>query len=76
MPTRCQHCNRMNKHNHVAGGDHTQHPEFAIARWVANNMTPELPIQDVIRDTTVDGPDPEPAERVHSLHQQFYARRR
>lgn len=26
-------------HNHVAGGDHTQHPEFAIARWAANNMT-------------------------------------
>lgn len=28
-------------HNHVAGGDHTQHPEFAIARWAANNMVPE-----------------------------------
>src|SRR5690625_2950013 len=28
-------------HNHVAGGDHTQHPEFALARWAANNMTPE-----------------------------------
>lgn len=27
--------------NHIAGGDHTQHPEFAIARWAANNMTPE-----------------------------------
>src|SRR5690554_3433759 len=27
--------------NRVAGGDHTQHPEFAIARWAANNMTPE-----------------------------------
>ncbi|MBV0893352.1 nucleoside deaminase [Paracoccus sp. Z118] len=26
-------------HNHVAGGDHTQHPEFAIARWAANNMS-------------------------------------
>src|SRR5699024_4219329 len=26
-------------HNHVAGGDHTQHPEFAIARWAANNLT-------------------------------------
>ncbi|WP_142830447.1 nucleoside deaminase [Planococcus soli] len=25
-------------HNHVAGGDHTQHPEFAIARWAANNL--------------------------------------
>lgn len=28
-------------HNHVAGGDHTQHPEFALARWAAQNMTPE-----------------------------------
>lgn len=26
-------------HNHVAGGDHTQHPEFAIARWAAENLT-------------------------------------
>ena len=31
----------MEDHNHVAGGDHTQHPEFALARWAANNMTPE-----------------------------------
>ncbi|MCM3088828.1 nucleoside deaminase [Bhargavaea ginsengi] len=28
-------------HNHVAGGDHTQHPEFALARWAAQNLTPE-----------------------------------
>lgn len=28
-------------HNHVGAGDHTQHPEFAIARWAANHMTPE-----------------------------------
>ncbi|PVY79043.1 tRNA(Arg) A34 adenosine deaminase TadA [Tamilnaduibacter salinus] len=28
-------------HNHVAGGDHTQHPEFAIARWAARNLSPE-----------------------------------
>lgn len=28
-------------HNHVSGGDHTQHPEFAIARWAANHMSPE-----------------------------------
>ena len=28
-------------HNHVAGGDHTQHPEFALARWAAENMTEE-----------------------------------
>lgn len=31
----------LEDHNHVAGGDHTQHPEFALARWAANNLTPE-----------------------------------
>ena len=25
-------------HNHIGSGDHTLHPEFAIARWAANNM--------------------------------------
>lgn len=25
--------------NQVSGGDHTQHPEFEIARWAANHMT-------------------------------------
>lgn len=28
-------------HNHVSGGDATQHPEFAIARWSAEHLTPE-----------------------------------
>lgn len=28
-------------HNRVSGGDHTQHPEFAIARWAAQNLSPE-----------------------------------
>lgn len=27
--------------NRVAGGDHTRHPEFEIARWAANNMSSE-----------------------------------
>jgi len=27
--------------NRIAGGDATQHPEFALARWAAANMTPE-----------------------------------
>jgi tRNA(Arg) A34 adenosine deaminase TadA len=27
--------------NRVALGDRTQHPEFALARWAANNMTPD-----------------------------------
>lgn len=120
----------MEDHNHVAGGDHTQHPEFALARWAANNMTLEergqatvytsgehcpmcaaahgwaglgrivyassseqlgqwlselgvpasrvrnLPIQDIIRDTPLDGPVPELAEQVKELHRQFHARRR
>ena len=113
-------------HNHVAGGDHTQHPEFALARWAAENMTLEarsratvctsgehcpmcaaahgwvglgrivyassseqlaewlsemdvapsrvrnLPIQDVIRDSEVDGPVPELAEQVRELHVQLH----
>lgn len=28
-------------HNHVAGGDQTQHPEFAIARWAAEHLSVE-----------------------------------
>jgi tRNA(Arg) A34 adenosine deaminase TadA len=28
-------------HNRIAGGDHTRHPEFAIAQWATNNMTAE-----------------------------------
>ncbi|MCM3496733.1 nucleoside deaminase [Paenibacillus lactis] len=117
-------------HNHVAGGDHTQHPEFALARWAANHMTPEerakatvytsgehcpmcaaahgwvglgrivyassskqlaewleemgvaaprvrnLPIQEVIRDTAIDGPVPELAQEVRELHRQFHSKRK
>ncbi|MFF2888553.1 nucleoside deaminase [Paenibacillus sp. NPDC057967] len=112
----------MEDHNHVAGGDHTQHPEFALARWAAQNMTIEdrekaivytsgehcpmcaaahgwaglgrivyassskqlagwldelevapsrvrnLSIQEVIRDTVIEGPVPELAEEVRRLH--------
>ncbi len=28
-------------HNHVAGGDQTRHPEFAIARWAAEHLSVE-----------------------------------
>ncbi|UFU02945.1 nucleoside deaminase [Ruania suaedae] len=28
-------------HNHVAVGDHTQHPELAIARWAAQHLDPD-----------------------------------
>lgn len=115
-------------HNHVSGGDHTQHPEFAIAKWAANNLTPEerkkatvytsgehcpmcaaahgwvglgrivyassakqlftwtqeinaplspiypLPIQEVIRNCEVDGPDPELAQEVQQLIIEYYAK--
>lgn len=117
-------------HNHVAGGDHTQHPEFNLARWATSHMTSEerskatvytsgehcpmcaaahgwvglgrivyasssaqlvewlaelgvppsrvrnLPIQEVIRDTQVDGPVPELAEQVRELHRRMHANRR
>jgi tRNA(Arg) A34 adenosine deaminase TadA len=26
--------------NRISGGDHTRHPEFAIARWSVDNLTP------------------------------------
>lgn len=28
-------------YNHVSGGDSTQHPEFAIARWAAEHLSPD-----------------------------------
>lgn len=31
---------RFEDRNRVASGDRTQHPEFAIARWAAANMSP------------------------------------
>ncbi len=31
----------LEDHNHVSGGDHTQHPEFAIARWAAQHLSPQ-----------------------------------
>ncbi|WEV77153.1 nucleoside deaminase [Janibacter cremeus] len=32
---------RLEDRNRVSGGDHTQHPEFAIARWAAQHLTPQ-----------------------------------
>ena len=32
---------RFEDHNRVASGDRTRHPEFAIARWAAANMSTE-----------------------------------
>jgi tRNA(Arg) A34 adenosine deaminase TadA len=31
---------RVEDHNQVSGGDATRHPEFAIARWAASNLSP------------------------------------
>lgn len=28
-------------HNHTADGDHTRHPELAIAHWAVENLTPD-----------------------------------
>ena len=35
-------------HNRVSSGDHTRHPEFAIARWAAENLTPEQRAKAVV----------------------------
>ncbi len=113
-------------HNHISGGDHTRHPEFALARWAAENMSLEergkatvytsgehcpmcaaahglvglgrivyassskqlvtwleemgvpksrvrsLPIQEVIRDTVVEGPAPEFSREIRELHRRFH----
>jgi tRNA(Arg) A34 adenosine deaminase TadA len=32
---------RFEDRNRVKGGDATRHPEFAVARWAADNLTPE-----------------------------------
>jgi tRNA(Arg) A34 adenosine deaminase TadA len=32
---------RFEDHNRVSDGDATRHPEFAIARWAVDNMTPD-----------------------------------
>jgi tRNA(Arg) A34 adenosine deaminase TadA len=34
--------------NRIAGGDSTQHPEFALARWAAQHMTPEARAQATV----------------------------
>ncbi|CAM3255039.1 CMP/dCMP-type deaminase domain-containing protein [Deinococcus saxicola] len=111
-------------HNRTVGGDATQHPEIAIARWAATHLSPQerrratvytsgehcamcsaahgwvglgrivyasssrqltnwmkefgaepgpvkpLPIQDVLRDSDVEGPEPSLSGRIRELHQQ------
>ena len=114
-------------HNRIAGGDHTRHPEFALARWAAEHMSEEersratvytsgehcpmcaaahgwvglgrivyasssqqlaewlsemglpptrvrnLRIQDVIRDSIVEGPVAELSDAVHELHRRYHS---
>ena len=35
-------------HNRISGGDRTRHPEFAVARWAAANLTPEGRAKSVV----------------------------
>ncbi len=35
-------------HNRVSGGDATQHPEFAIARWAARHLSPSQRAQATV----------------------------
>jgi tRNA(Arg) A34 adenosine deaminase TadA len=35
-------------HNRISGGDGTQHPEFAIARWAAEHLRPEQRAQATV----------------------------
>ncbi|EGD54331.1 CMP/dCMP deaminase zinc-binding protein [Gordonia neofelifaecis NRRL B-59395] len=39
---------RFADRNRVSGGDHTRHPEFAIARWAAKNLTEEQRAQATV----------------------------
>jgi hypothetical protein len=63
---------RAEDRNRVAGGDHTQHPEFNLARWAATNLTPEERSKATVYTSGVDGPVPELAEEVRDLHRKFY----
>ena len=61
---------RFEDANHVAGGDATRHPEFAIARWAAEHLTPveALPVNEIAPGVPVEGPAPGLDEEVHELH--------
>lgn len=39
---------RIADRNRVASGDHTRHPEFAIARWAAETLSPEQRAKSVV----------------------------
>ncbi|MBM7365908.1 nucleoside deaminase [Gordonia hydrophobica] len=39
---------RFADRNRVSGGDHTRHPEFAVARWAAKNLTEQQRASSVV----------------------------
>ena len=43
-------------HNRVSGGDGTRHPEFDIARWAADHLTPEQRQQATVYTSGEDCP--------------------
>lgn len=42
---------RCEERNQVGLGDHTQHPEFALARWAATHLTPKERARSVVYTT-------------------------
>jgi len=38
----------LEDHNHVADGDHTRHPELAIARWAVAHLAPDERVGSVV----------------------------
>ncbi len=50
-----------------------------LGQWLSELEVPRsrvrsLPIGEVIRDTLVEGPVPELAEKIHELHRQYYTK--
>ena len=43
-------------HNRVASGDRTRHPEFALARWAARNLTPNERAEATVNTSGEHGP--------------------
>jgi len=59
--------------NRVKDGDHTRHPEFAIARWAVDNVTPDDRARATVYTSApglvVDGPAPELAAIMKALYE-------
>jgi tRNA(Arg) A34 adenosine deaminase TadA len=60
---------RYEDRNRVKDGDHTRHPEFAIARWAVGNLTPgELARATVAARVDIDGPARQLADPMKALY--------